>query len=187
MQVRKGLENIAGKIKNNWKKSLAIVLATGMIGMASKDNVHIGSVTLNNIQKNQYVVGLGLNNKIIGKKMNGSVYSLGLLWSNNEVVGDLKGNVYSYALAVGINEIYAGNMQGNLCCGGVIGSNNVLNDSASINGHLSSIGVFIASNSLSKYTSIQGNSDSRALMAGGPRNNLNFLVNHEEGMNYTKE
>ncbi len=113
----KTLERIIQKAENClvWMKRHTVLTITGLslvglIGTASlKDNVHfvpVGSITINNPEKNQYVLGLFSFANLAGK-VKGSIYNINLiakgntLGDNSEITGDMK----AYGLIGGGNSL----------------------------------------------------------------------------------
>ena len=77
------IKNIGNWIKENPKKMIAGAGLAGLIAITSiKDNVHFGSVALNNPQENHYVWGIIPTTTLAGENSRGNIYTFGLLLRN---------------------------------------------------------------------------------------------------------
>ena len=100
------IKNIGNWIKENPKKMIAGAGLAGLIALTSiKDNVHFGSVELNNPQENQYVWGLFPETEINGENSRGNIYTFGLLVGRNDLENNsqITGNMNAYGLVAGGN------------------------------------------------------------------------------------
>jgi len=158
MGFRSKVEGLARKLISNPVKTAVI---GGLIGLSAltlaKDNVHFGSVTLNNPQGNQYVWGVWPITKIKGD-LKGNLYSGGLIGGNVVENNSQAGNLSAYFL-IGANTVGDNSQAENLSsyCG--VGGNKVENNSQA--GDFSEYGLLggtnkIGNNSQAENLSIRG-------------------------------
>ena len=175
-------------ILDNKKKTLASLVLAGLAGITiSKDNVHLGSTTLNNAGGNHYVWGLFPSVKIIGDtntsvrtyglvaintlngKITGDMSTYGLIGGNNST-GDnssITGDMGAYGLLVGINS--TGNnssITGDMGAYGLIGGENSTGNNSSITGDMGAYGLLVGINSTGNNSSITGDMSAYGLFTG---------------------
>ncbi len=164
------IKTLGNWIKENPKKSILGIGLAGLIATtALKDNVHFGSVTLNNPQENHYVWGILPTTKIQGVNSKGNIYTLGLVGGGNPL-GDnsqITGDMNAYGLFVGKNEL-GDNSQitGNMNAYGLIGGVNELGDNSQITGNMNAYGLFFGENNLGNNSQITGNMGAYSLFIG---------------------
>ncbi len=147
------MTNLKDKLKNTWnwikENPKKVLLGAGLIALtattALKDNVHFGSVTLNNPQENHYVFGIHQKTEIQGKNSKGNIYTLGLV-GINELRGNsqITGNMSAYGLMFAGNFLgYHSQITGNMSAYGSIIGENFLGYHSQITGNISNKGLFV--------------------------------------------
>ena len=122
------MKGLISKITKNSRKSiLAVGLATLVATTAIKDNVHFGSVTLNNPQESHYTWGLFPTTEVVGDAK-GNFYTFGLLYGKNKFGqnSEIIGNASAYGIFIGRNDFGdAAKITGNLTNKGIVTKNPV--------------------------------------------------------------
>ena len=149
------IKNIGNWIKENPKKMIAGAGLAGLIALTSiKDNVHFGSVALNNPQENHYVWGILPETEIGGENSKGNVYTIGLLAGGNILKenSQLTGNMNAYSLLIGRN-VLGNNSQitGNMNAYSLFFGENILKKNSQITGDISNKG-FLVKNSVAGFS-----------------------------------
>ena len=141
------IKNIGNWIKENPKKMIAGAGLAGLIALTSiKDNVHFGSVELNNPQENQYVWGLFPETEINGENSRGNIYTFGLFAGRNELRNNsqITGNMNVYGLFAGLNELRNNSqITGNMNAYGLFAGENDLENNSQITGDISNKGILV--------------------------------------------
>ena len=152
------LVDMAVELIDDYRKT-AVTLALGTVLTTTtilKDNVHFGSVILNNPQKNQYVWGLLPSVKLRGKT-------------------DI--NLYSFGLFGAVNTVKDNSQVNNMMAYGLIVSNSV-EDNSQVN-NMRAYVLVSGDNELWNHSRIIGNSRSIGFISEGP-NNSGMLTCFEE-------
>ena len=107
MKIKQTLEKL---VKGVLKRPIRILAVAGLVGLSgltiAKDNLHFGSMTLNNPQENHYVWGIAPKISVNGKA-EGDMRAYGLGGGGN-FVGDnstLIGDMRAYGLIGGNNSV----------------------------------------------------------------------------------
>ncbi|MEK6823933.1 MAG: hypothetical protein AABY06_02755 [Nanoarchaeota archaeon] len=156
------MTNLKDKIKNtlNWikenpKKSILGIGLTALVATtALKDNVHFGSVQLDNPQKNQYAWGLFPTTTLAGENAKGNIYTFGLVVGENHIGENSKitGNMNAYGLMAGANNLNENSqITGNMNAYGLLIGRNVLGNNSQITGDISNKGIFVK-NTIAGFT-----------------------------------
>ncbi len=141
------IKNFGNWIKENPKKSVLGIGLAGLIATtALKDNVHFGSVALNNPQENQYVLGILPTTEIHGKNSKGNIYTFSLIGGKNALKSNsqITGNMNTHSLVAGIN-ILKSNSQitGNMNAYGLVVGENILGDNSKTTGNIFNRGLIV--------------------------------------------
>ncbi|MEK6934698.1 MAG: hypothetical protein AABW46_02360 [Nanoarchaeota archaeon] len=107
MGIKKTLTSIVKKvIRKPIRNSLLTGLAALVLTTAVRDNVHFGSIRLNNTQENHYIWGIFPTTEIYGNA-NGSIRTYGLFGAINSLgnTSTINGNVSGYGLIATRNEL----------------------------------------------------------------------------------
>lgn len=147
INLKDKLKKTLNWIKENPTKSVLGIGLSALVATTSlKDNVHFGSVTLNNPQENQYVWGIWSETTIIGRNAKGNIHTIGLILGQNNFENNSKitGNMNAYGF-IGGNRVF-GEITGNMNAYGLIAGGNLLRENSKITGNISNKGILVRNN-----------------------------------------
>jgi hypothetical protein len=159
--IKEKIKSFYEKVLRNSKRTLAVAGLAGLVlTTCIKDNVHMGSVTLNNPKGNHYAWGI-LPKITINGRAEGSFYSMGLISGVNEYGSNAVHNGNSVGVGLinsineyGLNAVHKGNSVGV----GLIGSINEYGSNAVHKGNSVGVGLIGSINEYGSNAVHNGNS-----------------------------
>ena len=174
-------------------RTITTLAGIGLIALTlAKDNVHFGSVRLNNPKENHYTWGLAPSVKVKGKAK-GNLHTFGLLGAGNTLGNDstmtgnmrvygligtmntlendstITGNIRAQSLFLPMNNLENSTITGDMNVYGLIMSGNTLGRNSTITGNMSSYSLIMSGNTLGENSTITGNYNGKGLWVLTPK------------------
>jgi hypothetical protein len=183
MTFKDKLSGLAKKVMKHPKKAVLALALAGLVGVTcAKDNVHCGSITLNNPQKNQYVWGL-IPRVTVKGDVKGDVYTVGVLNFNHlSEDSEMNGNFNSYGIIGGDSHLWKNSkLTGDMNSYGILGGFNYLHEDSEISGDLRGKGIFVGGVEMSEGVKVTGDVRIRGIISKN-NNSTRAFKNTELGI-----